>query len=86
MGTSPLPRHATEHWGRAASAEERVYVLHSQACKDSTPDLRECAFSVALDNGIDEDVPWTPWSRAADRPVRLVVHPDGWLLPDTTEE
>lgn len=44
------PRHPTLHIARAVSAEERVYILHSQACKDSTPDLRTCRYSRDLDD------------------------------------
>lgn len=41
------------HWGRAVSAEQTVYILHSQECVDSGIDLRDCAFSKALDKGIN---------------------------------
>jgi len=55
-------RHPTDHIGRAVSAEETVYILHSQECRDSGVDLRECPYSLALDFGVDlsgwvEDVP-----------------------------
>ncbi len=46
-------RHETLHIGRAVSAEQTVYILHSQECKDSGIDLRSCEYSVALDRGID---------------------------------
>lgn len=68
-------RHPTDHLGRAVSAEQTVYVLHSQACLDSGVDLRDCAYSVALDRGIDTRV----WVQ--DRPVRLAIF-DGELMPD----
>lgn len=45
-------RHDDEHWARAVSAEQKVYILHSRKCLDSGRDLRECPFSLALDNGI----------------------------------
>lgn len=76
------PRHPTEHIGRAVSAEQVVYVLHSQACLDSGIDLRECPYSVALDKGIEDRVPWASWRRVPDCPVKLHVHYDGWLVPD----
>lgn len=41
------------HLGRAVSAEQRVYILHSGYCLETVPDLRECPFSLALDRGID---------------------------------
>ncbi len=45
-------RHVYFHLGRADSYDQIVYVLHSQTCKDETPDLRDCAYSHFLDNGI----------------------------------
>lgn len=38
-------RHPTHHLGRAVSAEDRVYILHSHACKESGLDLRTCSYS-----------------------------------------
>lgn len=76
-----VSRHATEHWGRAVSAEETVYILHSQACKDSGIDLRQCPYSIALDRGIDHFLPWTGWRRVPDRAVRLDLV-SGYLMPD----
>jgi hypothetical protein len=66
-------RHPTEHLGRAVSKEQTVYVLHSEQCRDSGTDLRECPFSLALDSGIDDGY----WEGAEDRPVRLAITP-GW--------
>lgn len=45
-------RHKLAHLGRAVSAEQTVYVLHSFACRDSGIDLRTCVYSRALDAGI----------------------------------
>lgn len=67
-------RHATHHLGRAVSVEQTVYILHSQGCKDSGLDLRECPYSLALDRGIDSDE-WTE-----DTTVGLVVE-GGALVP-----
>ena len=64
VGTS---RHATAHYGRAISAEQVVFILHSQACLDARADLRTCAFSRALDRGID------PARFPEDTPVRLAL-------------
>jgi hypothetical protein len=74
-----VERHPTEHWGRAVSAEQRVYILHSQECLDSGRDLRECPYSLALDNGIDpfdwtEDVPVSLWLDEQDDKT--------WLVPE----
>jgi membrane carboxypeptidase/penicillin-binding protein len=66
-------RHATDHIGRAVSAEETVYILHSQECRDSGVDLRECPYSSALDEGID------PSTWVEDAPVRLAIV-DGRLV------
>ena len=64
-------RHATMHIGRAISSEQTVYILHSQQCKDSGIDLRDCDLSLALDNGID----LAQWGGYEDRPVALgIIH------------
>lgn len=76
------PRHATEHLGRAVSAEQKIYVLHSRQCLDSGTDLRDCSFSVALDRGIKGRLLWGSWRLVLDRPVPLSVSCDGWLVPD----
>jgi hypothetical protein len=69
-----VKRHARAHFARAVSKEESVYVLHSKNCLEDYEDLRECPFSLALDNGIDVD----EWHQ--DRPV-LVVVKDNKLIP-----
>lgn len=72
-------RHATEHLGRAVSAEQRVYILHSAACAAATPDLRDCEYSTTLHlHGIDR----SEWVGFEDRPVRLTIDPEfGDLIP-----
>ena len=57
-------RHPTNHYARAVSTEQTVYILHSRECLAMHADLRECPWSLALDRGIDisewvEDVPLT---------------------------
>ncbi len=79
-GIVGVRRHATEHWGRADSGEQTVYVLHSMACRDSTPDLRECSYSLALDRGIEGLANWFAWRDRQDRPVRLAIQ-EGYLVP-----
>lgn len=74
-------RHAHQHLGRAVSAEQTVYVLHSQRCKDTGRDLRDCLFSQALDNGIDQDV----WSGHEDKAVRVTITRSQRLVPVTPE-
>lgn len=70
-------RHARMHVGRAVSAEQTVYILHSKECLDSGIDLRECRYSLALDRGIDLSV-WGDWE---DRAVILCVASDDSLVP-----
>lgn len=71
------PRHSRIHYGRAVSDEQTFYILHSQNCVDDNPDLRECDFSVALDNnGINLDL----WEHHQDGPVVLSIV-DGRLFP-----
>ena len=75
-----VTRAAHEHWGRAVSAEQTVYILHSQTCLDSGVDLRDCPFSVALDLGIDVDdwVQDVPALRPGAR--RTVPVPRAWPI------
>lgn len=76
-----VERHSTEHWGRAVSAEGRVYILHSRECLDSGRDLRECPYSLALDNGIDP----FDWTENEDVPVSLWIDEQDdktWLVPE----
>jgi hypothetical protein len=75
-----IERHQTRHYARAISEEQTVYILHSRECKDSGIDLRECAFSLALDKGIDQ----YDWSDREDRPVLVRVR-NGLLIPDRGE-
>lgn len=66
-------RDHLRHLGRAISDEETVYILHSQRCRDSGKDLRDCPFSRALDLGIDRRI-WTGWE---DIPVVLGITTHG---------
>lgn len=72
-----VKRHPIEHWARAVSAEQTVYILHGQACLDSGIDLRECRYSKALDKGINV-AEWTE-----DYPLRVMVS-WGRLVPYET--
>lgn len=76
-GIVGVERHPVEHWGRAVSGEQTVYILHPVRCRDSGIDLRDCEYSVALDNGID----MRDWTEREDQPVRLAVDDEGWLIP-----
>lgn len=73
-------RHTTRHYARAVSAEQTVYILHSQECRDRYDDLRDCPWSLALDRGIGEH----EWAGREDRPVLVRVR-DGRLIPDRGE-
>lgn len=72
-----IERHATRHYARAVSAEQTVYILHSAKCRDSGRDLRECLFSIALDNGIRE----RDWTGHEDQPVRVTIDREQRLIP-----
>jgi len=71
-----VKRHRQAHYGRAVSAEQTVYILHSQRCLDSGTDLRDCRFSVALDQGIRQN----RWQGHEDVPIALGVWHDR-LIP-----
>ena len=71
-----IGRHHAAHYGRAVSAEQTFYILHSQACLRDSFDLRVCDFSLALDRGIDE----YEWSDDMDSAVQLVIF-KGRLVP-----
>jgi hypothetical protein len=63
-------RSPNEHIGRAVSAEQRIYILHSAECVATGVDLRECPYSKALDAfGIDMSV----WEGREDEPVILKI-------------
>lgn len=71
-------RHLTAHFGRAVSAEQVIYILHSHECLASGRDLRECPYSLALDVGAPVDV----WEGFEDRPVELAItNHCGQLIP-----
>ena len=72
-----INRHATRHYACAVSAEQTVYILHSSLCKDSGVDLRECFFSLALDNGLD----LCYWEGVEDQPVRVTINRSRRLIP-----
>lgn len=76
-----ISRHLWLHYGRASSAEQTMYVLHSKLCLHHTPDLRECRFSRALDRGINPEA----WVGHEDKPVELRVW-EGRLIPMFQEE
>jgi hypothetical protein len=71
-----VPRHYKAHYGRAVSAEQTVYILHSKLCLAIIRDLRECRFSVALDRGIEE----RRWAGHEDVAVVLDIW-NGELVP-----
>lgn len=52
-GIVGAPRHPTHHIGRLTRGT--VYILHPYTCLGTTPDLRTCPYSYALDRGIDPD-------------------------------
>ena len=72
-------RHPTEHIGRAVSSEQTVYILHSRECIDSGIDLRDCPFSVALDD-------YGVWGGRDDESVVLRIVDDALEPADEGEE
>lgn len=73
-----VPRHESEHYGRAVTAEETFYVLHSHECLQEYAELRDCPYSLALDA---QGVPSKYWQLSLDTPVPLRIAPDGALVP-----
>ena len=71
-------RSVKDHYARAVSAEQTVYILHSRECLDMHADLRECPWSLALDRGIDLD----EW--VVDVPLTVYVR-SGRLLPSPAQ-
>lgn len=69
-------RHQHRHIARAISLEQTVHILHSAECRTRYPDLRDCPYSIALDQGID----LTRWQGYLDRPI-VVTRRDGELVP-----
>lgn len=74
-GIVGVKRDPRLHYARIVSAEQMIYILHSQECRDSTPDLRECPFSEAMDRGIEV----SEWIR--DAPVLVEIDEGGVLRP-----
>lgn len=62
------------HVGRMNSKENAFYILHSKECLESGIDLRDCEYSVALDNGIKD---WDGWE---DNPHFITIS-DGMIVP-----
>lgn len=70
-----VPRHETAHIGRAVSASQTVFIMHSRECLRTQADLRDCPFSQALDVGILVE----RWTEDVAVPLTLQ---DGRLEPD----
>lgn len=49
-------RDSDRHYGRAVSDEEVFYILHSDRCLRKYQDLRDCPFSLAMDNRLSFSV------------------------------
>jgi hypothetical protein len=71
-----VPRHPVVHWGKAVSKDQRVYILHSEHCVQQYADLRECPYSLALDQGIDLD----DWEEDVEVVLTLDEYDDGISL------
>lgn len=68
-------RKAQQHIARASSQDEQIYVLHSALCVKRR-EITECAYTQALDNGINMEV----WEDHQDEPVEVMVS-NGRLVP-----
>ena len=71
-------RSVNDHYARAVSADQTVYILHSRECLALHADLRDCPWSLALDRGIDLD----EW--VVDVPLTVRVR-SGRLLPSPAQ-
>ena len=49
-------RRIYAHVARCVDDEQKVYLLHPHNCKDRYDDLRDCEYSLAMDNGVDRDL------------------------------
>jgi hypothetical protein len=71
--TVGVRRHPTRHIARVVTAEDRVYILHSDRClnsrANSTTDLRDCMYSKALDRGLIA----SHWQDDLDRAVVVII-------------
>lgn len=67
-GIVGAPRDRRLHLGRFNSTEGMVYILHPHWCLDEG-DLRDCPWSLALDNGIE----LSEWDGFYDAPVVLTA-------------
>lgn len=61
------PRDQRLHFAR--NVEGIVYVLHSYACLKDYPDLRDCPFSLAMDNGLDPN----DWEGAGNLALEVIL-------------
>lgn len=48
-------RSVKDHYARAVSAAQTMYVLHTRGCLALNADLRDCPWCLAPDRGIDLD-------------------------------
>jgi hypothetical protein len=71
-----VERDIARHYARAVSLEQKVYILHSQTCVTFQHDLRDCAFSKALDHGLQLAV----WAGYENKAVPVVIR-NGRLVP-----
>ena len=72
-----VERDPEQHIGRAISEHDMVYILHSRKCMETQHDMRDCEFSLELDEGIDLEI----WKDFQDQPVYLEIDPDNGLVP-----
>lgn len=59
-----IQRHSTVHYGRAVSATDQFYILHSRRCLRDFPDSMDCPFSFSMLHGINRKE-WAKWQDMA---------------------
>lgn len=65
-----VKRHQHYHYVNASRYNDMAYILHSFDCVASTPDLRDCVFSKALDAA---GIPHGKWWGMEDRPIIVEI-------------
>jgi len=75
-------RDQTRHLGRLDEVVEMIYILHSRECLESTPDLRTCPYSLAMDALVlRRPENWPEAWRSGWDVLVLGIDVDGLLVP-----
>lgn len=68
-------RHPAQHRGRWDTSAGQIYILHSGYCLMAFKDLRQCPYSIALDELVRDWSEGSRWDDYPDRPVALYISP-----------